>query len=76
MHSHNFILVCCAWVATGWQVSNAFAQVGACCLGTGACIKTTDSGCDIVSGEFFGDGTSCVDVVCNGACCQDDKGCD
>jgi len=58
-------------------VQESFGQPpGACCLGNGSCITTTDQAdCDTVSGEYLGDGTTCIGSVCTGACCIADDAC-
>ncbi len=56
--------------------STAQAQIGACCLGTGDCIATTESGCTTVMGDYLGTDTDCADAVCIGACCGDNNACD
>lgn len=55
---------------------SAFAQIGACCLGTGGCIATTSAGCSKINGDYIGDDSDCADVVCIGACCMDSDECE
>ncbi len=68
----------------GWQACDVFLstnscpadQSGACCLDSGACVKTADATeCANQSGEFQGLGITCSDFICAvGACCYDDAG--
>jgi len=65
-----------AWCLFGLiAASQAQAQSGACCLGNATCVDTNSGGCTTLSGEFMGEGTSCVSTVCTGACCLAGKQC-
>jgi hypothetical protein len=52
---------------------------GACCLPDGVCDVMSDFECELLEGEFQGDGTSCDPNPCDGApvgaCCFDNGGC-
>jgi hypothetical protein len=54
---------------------SALAQNGACCSVDGSCTDTNQGGCDLGTGEFLGEGTTCATTVCMGACCLDEKTC-
>ena len=62
----------------GWGLASASQTAlgdGACCLGDGTCLDTNQAGCDGSSGEFLGEGTTCIRNICVGACCLADKAC-
>ena len=56
---------------------SACEQPGACCLPTGGCESTDESGCEDAGGVWNGTGTFCSIVDCPdyGACCWDDESC-
>ena len=45
---------------------------GACCFFDGSCEHLTDAACTAAQGIYRGDGTSCDDGACLGACCISD----
>ncbi|MEE2718467.1 MAG: hypothetical protein VX727_01615 [Planctomycetota bacterium] len=59
------------------QWGSACEQPGACCLPTGGCESTDESGCEDAGGVWNGTGTFCSIVDCPdyGACCWDDESC-
>tara|TARA_B100001059_G_scaffold231866_1_gene268561 strand:+ start:1735 stop:3102 length:1368 start_codon:yes stop_codon:yes gene_type:complete len=53
-------------------------QPGACCLPTGGCESTDETGCEYAGGVWNGTGTFCSSADCPeyGACCLDDQTCE
>ena len=60
------------------QWGSACEQPGACCLPTGGCESTDESGCEYLGGAWNGSGTFCSIADCPeyGACCRDDYSCE
>lgn len=53
----------------------SYAQTGACCFDHGVCQVTTFAACAMATGTWMGEGTTCGDVDCYGACCLPDSSC-
>lgn len=45
-------------------------QIGACCYDDGTCEEVSEFDCRTSGGTYQGDGTTCEDVECTGACCE------
>ncbi len=43
---------------------------GACCYNDGTCDTISETDCISAGGTFQGEGTTCDDVTCTGACCE------
>ncbi len=43
---------------------------GACCYNDGTCDTISETDCIAAGGTFQGEGTTCDDVTCTGACCE------
>ncbi|MBT4531196.1 MAG: DNRLRE domain-containing protein, partial [Phycisphaerae bacterium] len=55
-----------------WDPSDCDSYVcpgGACCLPEGGCVFIEQDECDLRGGEFRGEGASCMNAQCAGACC-------
>ncbi|MAT80423.1 MAG: hypothetical protein CMJ29_02810 [Phycisphaerae bacterium] len=56
---------------------NCGGSVGACCTSDGSCSDLTEIECEVISGDFQGDGTICSDLQCpepTAACCVPSTG--
>lgn len=52
----------------------AAPAVGACCIGEGTCLENkTEPECFIAGGSFQGNGITCFNATCRGACCMSDQ---
>ncbi|MBT6165113.1 MAG: DNRLRE domain-containing protein [Phycisphaerae bacterium] len=65
---------CLAVLNGNWDATDCDSYIcpgGACCLELGGCVFIEQDDCDIRGGDFRGEGISCLNVPCTGACCVD-----
>ncbi|MEZ4652236.1 MAG: hypothetical protein R3E12_01135 [Candidatus Eisenbacteria bacterium] len=58
---------------TGYNPCLEGIPIGACCLGNGGCIVTTETACEIQDGTYRGDDIPCDAYACVGPCCLDNE---